>query len=231
MPLVLIPLALWVNAVMLKSQPDIFSLTQLTPLEILSVVLCFVGLGIRILTVAYTPKNTSGRNTSQGQVADSINTSGCYSVVRHPLYVGNFFMWLGIAVLPGNIWFVVSFVLVYWLYYERIMYAEENFLINKFGDKYLQYASKTPAFIPAIGQWKAPDMYFSWKKVLKKEKNGLFAIFLLIFLFNCWVNWLSNGEILTSKSWSIYTMIATGVLYFVLKFVKYNTKFLEEVDR
>ena len=37
---------------------------------------------------AYT-KNTSGRNTHD-QVADSLNTSGIYSIVRHPLYVGNF---------------------------------------------------------------------------------------------------------------------------------------------
>ncbi len=53
------------------------------------------GQMIRIFTVGFAPKNTSGRNTLSGQIADELNTTGIYSVVRHPLYVGNFFMWLG----------------------------------------------------------------------------------------------------------------------------------------
>ena len=72
--------------------------------------------------------NTSGRNTSEGQVADTINQTGMYSMVRHPLYVGNFIMWLGIALFTASIWFVLLFIAVYWLYYERIMYAEEQFM-------------------------------------------------------------------------------------------------------
>lgn len=88
----------------------------------------FVGLVLRIYIVGHTPVNTSGRNTSEGQVADSINQTGMYSMVRHPLYVGNFIMWLGIALLTASIWFVLAFILIYWLYYERIMYAEEQFM-------------------------------------------------------------------------------------------------------
>ncbi len=49
-----------------------------------------IGLAIRIYAVGHTPENTSGRNTVE-QVADSLNTSGIYSIVRHPLYLGNFF--------------------------------------------------------------------------------------------------------------------------------------------
>ena len=73
-----------------------------------------LGFFIRVYTVGYTPPNTSGRNTKR-QVADVLNTRGIYSIMRNPLYVGNFFMWLGIAMLTGDAWFTVSFILLYFL--------------------------------------------------------------------------------------------------------------------
>jgi len=131
------------------------------------------GLYIRVVTVAHTPKNTSGRNTKEGQIAEQLNTTGIYSIVRHLLYLGNFFMWLGVAMLTNNTWFVIAFILLYAFYYERIMYAEESFLIQKFGDTYLDWAKNTPAFIPSFKYYQKAKYPFSIKKALKKEKNGL----------------------------------------------------------
>ena len=71
-------------------------------------------------------------------------------MVRHPLYLGNFFMWLGVAMLTENTWFSIAFVLFYAFYYERIMYAEESFLRAKFGKTYLDWAAQVPAFIPSF---------------------------------------------------------------------------------
>lgn len=230
-PLILLPIAFFVIYFMIKSMPNLFSNTEMTWLEGIAIVSCLLGLFIRIITVGYTPKNTSGRNTSEGQVADQLNTSGIYSTVRHPLYLGNFFMWLGIAVLTGDLWFIFAFILAYWVYYERIMYAEEQFLTKKFGDVYHEWAAKTPAFIPKFALWNNPDLSFSWKKVLKKEKNGLFAIFLLIYIFNCWTHFLTKNDFIQEKEWSLYLMIITGVLYFVLKIIKSNTQLLDEQGR
>ena len=141
------------------------------------------GAAIRAYTVGYTPSGTSGRNTT-GQVADTLNVTGAYSIVRHPLYVGNFLMWFSLALLTCNLPFMLFFVLAYWLYYERIMYAEEQFLRRKFGLCYLQWAARTPAFIPAVGHYVPASTPFSWKKVMIKEKNGIFALFLLFAVFN-----------------------------------------------
>ncbi len=187
------------------------------------------GLGIRVYAVGHTPKNTSGRNTD-GQLADELNTTGIYSRVRHPLYLGNFFMWLGVALLTENVWFIVSFIFLYWVYYERIMYAEESFLIRKFGNIYLDWAKKTPAFIPSFKNHQAPKLTFSWKKILKKEKNGFFAIFLVFFIFQCLQN-LINGDKILSLNWLFYATIFSGVIYLFLKFIKRTTKLLDEEDR
>jgi len=148
--------------------------------ELFCLLISIFGLSIRIYTVGFTPKNTSGRNTKAGQVADELNTTGIYSIVRNPLYLGNFFMWLGVALFTENIWFIVSFILFYWIYYERIIFAEEQFLERKFGDYYIRWTERVPPFIPNFSLFKSNQLRFSIRKVLLKEKNGLFAIFLIL---------------------------------------------------
>lgn len=157
--------------------------------------ICLLGLFIRVYTIGYTPKRTSGRNI-KGQIADQLNTTGIYSIVRHPLYLGNFFMWLGIAMLVEDIVFIVAFILLYALYYERIMLTEEKFLKDKFKDSYYNWSKKTPAFIPDFRKWKKPETHFKVKKVLLREKNGLLAIFLLIYLF------IETGRYIHSNTYS-----------------------------
>lgn len=212
--------------------PDTFILEE-TPYEIyyemFALLISLVGLFVRIYTVGHTPKNTSGRNTKEGQVADILNTTGMYSIVRHPLYVGNFLMWSGPAMLTGNFWFIIAFSLFYWVYYERIMYAEEQFLRTKFGKDYLKWSENVPAFIPKIKNFKKSNIPFSWKKVVKKEKNGLFALFLVFCVFNI------SGELIENQTNYNYFLIAmciiTGLSYLVLKYLKRHTNTLNELNR
>ena len=93
-----------------------------------------------------------------------------YSLVRHPLYLGNYFMWLGIMVYVGNVWFVVVCSLIYWLYYERIMFAEEAFYAANSAS--LPDWSVVALVLAAQPAWTAPDVQFSLRNVLKREYNG-----------------------------------------------------------
>jgi protein-S-isoprenylcysteine O-methyltransferase Ste14 len=131
-----------------------------------------LGALIRALVIGIVPKNTSGRNTD-GQLADTVNTTGIYSTVRHPLYVGNYFMMLGIVMWCGIAWLVVVFTLLFWLYYERIMFAEEEFLRKKFGARYENWANRTPAWIPSLKQYAPAQLTFSLKNILRREYPGL----------------------------------------------------------
>ena len=186
-----------------------------------------LGLFIRVITVGHTPKNTSGRNTKAGQVADELNTSGIYSNVRHPLYLGNFFMWLGVAMLTENIWFIIAFILFYAFYYERIMYAEEAFLRAKFGAAYLEWAEQTPAIIPSFKNYRKAKYPFSTRKVLKKEKNGLWAVFLLFWIFDLLGTYIEEGSFRAELNFWFYAAIISSLLYAVLKVMK-KLKLLNE---
>lgn len=68
----------------------------------LAIFLSVLGFWIRSVAIATTPKGTSGRNTKEGQVAESLNTTGIYSMIRHPLYLGNYLMWIGIVLFTYN---------------------------------------------------------------------------------------------------------------------------------
>ena len=202
---------------------------DLPPILVLSAL--FIGLWgqfIRILAVGFAAPNTSGRNTAEGQIADSLNTQGLYGMVRHPLYLGNFLMWFSICLLVGSVWFSLCFIAAFWLYYERIMYTEEQFLRRKFGSVYLDWAQKTPAFVPKSLKWSRPKHAFSWKRVLKKEKNGLFALLLLFWMFHYVQSSLLAGKWLNPLNAWAYAALASGVLYLVLKWIKYQTKWLQE---
>jgi protein-S-isoprenylcysteine O-methyltransferase Ste14 len=133
------------------------------------------GLAVRAMAVGHAPRGTSGRNTRL-QKADSLNTTGLYSVVRHPLYVGNALMWLGVALFPRSLWMLGVTMLAYWLLYERIMLAEETFLSRKFGAAYDEWAARTPAFIPRLSGWREPALPFCWRTVLRREYSGLLGV-------------------------------------------------------
>ncbi len=189
-----------------------------------------LGLGIRALTVGYTPHNTSGRNTGK-QVADELNRTGAYSLIRNPLYLGNYLMWVAPALLTGNGWFVLLFSLLFWIYYERIVYAEESFLRQKFGETYLTWAENIPPFLPKSFRWEKPELPFSWRKVLKKEKNGLVALFVMLYLFQVLEVSLLTERILFPQGWLLWTTIASGVIYLALRTIKKSTNLLDEEGR
>jgi protein-S-isoprenylcysteine O-methyltransferase Ste14 len=197
--------------------------------EALCLLVSFIGLGIRVFTVGHTPKGTSGRNTKK-QVADTLNTTGIYSIVRNPLYLGNFFMGLGIALFAHLWWLTLIYILVFWLYYERIIFAEEAYLRNKFGDEYLEWANKTPVFIPKFSRYRKANLPFSLKNVLKREYSGFFAVIAALFGMETVGEIFAEGRLEFDTAWLI--ILGTGfVVWMILRSLKKYTTVLDVEGR
>jgi protein-S-isoprenylcysteine O-methyltransferase Ste14 len=188
------------------------------------------GQAIRIFTVGYTPKNTSGRNTINGQLADELNVTGIYSLVRHPLYLGNFFMWLGPVLFIRSAWFSVVFGLSYWLYYERIMFAEEQFLRRKFGEIYDKWSETVGSFIPYSLRFKSQKLPFSVRNVLKREYNSFVNIFVIFTLLDLFRNYYLSGRIYLTGMW-IYLFFAAVVIWIIIRTIHKQTRWLEVEGR
>ena len=189
----------------------------------------FLGLGIRALTIGFTPKGTSGR-TTQKPAATTLNTSGMYSIVRHPLYLGNFFIWVGILLSTRFWWFTLVAVLLFWLYYERIMFAEEEFLRKKFGEVYLEWAAKTPAFLPRLKNWQRPRLPFSFKTVLRKEYSGFFGVIALFTVLELIEDWIVEKKLVWDPIWTVLFILGF-VVFVVLRTLKKKTRLLNVEGR
>ena len=189
----------------------------------------FFGLVMRCLTVGHVPKGTSGRNTRE-QIAESLNTTGMYSILRHPLYFGNFIIYLGIILSLQVWWLAPLIILAIILYIERIMLAEEGFLRGKFGDSYLQWANRTPAYWPRFKQWQRPSLPFSFRNVLKREYTGFFGIIAVFTLLETLDGLVSKGRPNLGSSWLAF-FLAGLLIYLILRTLKKKTTFLDVEGR
>ena len=202
-----------------------------------------VGVGvlgqiIRALTIGYVPKGTSGRNTSEGQVALVLNTKGMYSLARHPLYLGNFFMWLGLVLYTGSFLLSIIISIAFWIYYTLISMTEERYLRGQFGDAYLIWSETVPAFFPRTLKWLRPEVFFSLRNVLKREYNGAFALVISFVAINS-IHSLREGlnkglpwimALSPSQAWQAALTIAS-LAFLLLRFFKKRTKFLDVEGR
>jgi protein-S-isoprenylcysteine O-methyltransferase Ste14 len=176
------------------------------------------GMAIRALAVGHAPAGTSGRTTRR-QRADVLNTTGLYSVMRHPLYLGNFVIWMGLALFAHTWWLVLIVALAFWLYYERIIYAEEEFLRAKFGAEFQRWADATPCFLPSFRRWQPPALPFSWKSVLAREYSTLFATILTFFFLEVTGDYFDGELPHVDVGWIVLTSLG-AVAFLVLRWMK-----------
>ena len=77
-------------------------------------------------------------------------TSGIYSKIRHPGYLGLILIYFGFALIFSIVWMLIPAVIFSVLTYLTAM-KEEEFLKQEFGHEYQEYMNRVPwRFIPKI---------------------------------------------------------------------------------
>jgi protein-S-isoprenylcysteine O-methyltransferase Ste14 len=193
------------------------------------IMLAFVGLAIRAYVVGHVPAHTSGRNTAK-QIAETLNTTGLYSLTRNPLYLGNAVIYMAVACFLQNVWFAVLMLLFLIIYLERIIATEEKFLAEKFDDSYRRWVVEVPAFFPRLTGWRAPELPFSIRNVLRREYSGFFAIIAVFFVLDQSREYLAESKTSIDPDW--LAALAVGALaYLMLRWAKKRTSLLNVAGR
>ena len=115
--------------------------------------------------------------------------SGPYAFVRNPLYVGNFFLGLGVAVIVWN-WVILVFFLAGFLgIYTGTIRGEEKHLQEMFGKPYEDYCRNVPSFLPRLTPYAAPEKdAFLWSRIIKHHEYitvaGIALMLMLIHLYD-----------------------------------------------
>jgi protein-S-isoprenylcysteine O-methyltransferase Ste14 len=189
-----------------------------------------IGIAIRAHVVGHAPANTSGRNTERGQVAEQLVTTGLYSVVRNPLYLGNAFLWLGAALFLHDWRIVLLASAFFFLLYERIVLVEESYLSNRFGSAFATWAGSTPAFLPRLRGYVRPNLPFSWRHVLRREYSGVFGFVAVLFALEVVGDLHVYGRLHFDPPW-VVLFGASCVAYLVLRSLKHHTNLLDVPGR
>ena len=144
-------------------------------LDTIGVLVSLTGQALRVLVIGLAYIQRGGKN--KRIAADHLVTDGVFAHCRHPLYVGNFLLLLGLMMIwnsPGA--YVIGMGAV-GLSLFAMASAEEAFLRRKFGAAYEAYCARVNRFVPnfrGLRQTLA-GFQFGWKRVVRKEYGTTFS--------------------------------------------------------
>jgi protein-S-isoprenylcysteine O-methyltransferase Ste14 len=111
-------------------------------------VLVIIGLIIRVSSIMKLKRHFT-YTVTKIENHELIDT-GVYKTMRHPGYLGQLIIFLGVSVCLSN-WLSVLLMMipVFWGYVNRIN-VEERFMVEQMGQIYLDYRKRTKRLIPGI---------------------------------------------------------------------------------
>ena len=136
--------------------------------------------------------------------------------------------------MDGNSSFHWCFLVFHFIHFYLLVvlrknnFAEEVFLREKFGNNYLNWAEKTPIFIPNKLSYDHPIMAFDWKKIIIKEKTGLFMLFLVFFGFQLFSQFVITNFLLVEFNFITYGTIFSFIFYIIIKTMQSSKLFSVE---
>ncbi|MBP1860087.1 methyltransferase family protein [Rhizobium herbae] len=172
-------------ALFLSAPPatEIFGSTTLEyAVEIAAWFIVFLGLLFRATVIGYAYIQRGGLNKKV--YAKNLVTEGMFSICRNPLYVGNVLIYSALFIIHGEPVVMVTGILLFCFMYQCIVYAEEAFLEDKFGEGYKAYCADVPRWIPRFGKFsQATDgMAFNGKRVIAKDYSTASATLITLLL-------------------------------------------------
>ena len=136
--------------------------------------LVVVGQVFRIYAAGYIFKNKQ------------LASTGPYSLVRHPLYLGNFIILIGFTIASANPYVAAVVVLFFLIWYPAAIAYEDSKLENIFEDDWREWSKNIRAIIPGRVRWS--DLKASgWDTYQSLIRNGELPISL--YLLGCGI-WL-----------------------------------------
>ena len=143
----------------------------------MGIAVLFIGEIIRFWSAGYIKKY----RTYQVDAPELI-TYGPYAYVRNPLYIGNFFIGLGVCVMSNLFLSYPIFFLLYFLGYSIIIPLEEDYLKEKWKEEYEKYMEKVNRIIPKFLSYKK-SYKFDFYSAFSNERSTFLVELIIIILF------------------------------------------------
>jgi len=118
-----------------------------------------------------------------------LTQGGPYAFTRNPLYLGSFVMALGIIVAGQGYWLLIPFGLFFAAFYFPVMRAEEQELLQGYGERFVVYSRRVPLFIPGFKMGVPAASTFLLSRAIRNREHRTVAgmllaeILLVLFLY------------------------------------------------
>lgn len=175
-------------------------------LDVFGLALALGGSLVRFLTAGFEP---SARSQTKRLAPTALHTQGLYQLVRHPLYLGNALITLGLVLVVHE---PAAYVLVppaFALEYALIIRAEERLLHLTFKDAWERWAGDVPCLVPRLSRLAQVSRgtglagrRFDWKAALRREVNPLVAWGVCALLLLGW-EWWARTELTDARALSL----------------------------
>ncbi|HFB65798.1 MAG TPA: hypothetical protein ENJ60_09695 [Aeromonadales bacterium] len=191
-------------------------------------VIASTGALVRIVTSGYAALGTSGV-TKKEAIAAELNTTGPYSIVRNPLYLGRILNFTGLAMLSGS-WVYASLVfLLSVLIYERISVYEEEFLRREFGEAHSEWAKEVPFLMPRFHGWKKPRYPFWIRRCIKREDKKINWLFTAVVATDFASRGFDTTKLPDNMFW-YYLWGVSMVAFIIVRGLRYLTKTFDGIS-
>ena len=103
--------------------------------------------GVIVFIISVTEMKDNWRAGVQREDKTNLVTSGIYSISRNPAFLGFDLMYIGILLTFFNWFLCVATAFAVCLFHLQIVNVEEDFLLETFGQEYLEYKRKVCRYL------------------------------------------------------------------------------------
>lgn len=115
------------------------------PVRIIGICMGFIGAGVFVISVL-TMRDSWRAGVSKTDQTELV-TKGIYQISRNPAFLGFDLVYIGMTLTFFNWMLCVASIFAMIMLHLQIVYVEEVFLLESFGDDYLNYRKKVCRYI------------------------------------------------------------------------------------
>lgn len=134
--------AMWLLSMRLPDFSFSFALQQQ-----LAIFICVIGIAIDLFSVGLFARKKTTVSPFSPKKTQELVTSGLYNYTRNPMYLGMSLILTGLAMWLGNFASFFMIPVFVWFITHLQIIPEEEILMEKFGQDYIDYASRVRRWV------------------------------------------------------------------------------------
>jgi hypothetical protein len=190
--------------------------------DAIGLLVSLTGQALRALVIGLVYITRGGQNRQVW--ANSLVDGGMFAHSRNPLYVGNLFIILGLAIVHNGWAMYLVALPVFLFFYTAIVIAEEEYLHARFGEAYTDYRRRVPRWLPSLRGLghTISSGDFDWLKILRKEYGTPFAWLSGFLLLLIWEHQSPSAQPMSEmeQGWIAAIWITLAIIYMTVRTMK-----------